>query len=452
MAMTSEEIHVALCGCAGHGKSSFLRRLLLERAATGLGGATRAQAQRDEIDEPISGDCQAERGIESATRRGLPSVVETRAFGQGPSMVFAGHRFTFIDNGAAESVVDSVIYGLHLADAAIVVIEVKSDLRRDWDWIIRAIYGLRVPLLAICITKMDSVYYAQERFADLKREVQEFIGRVKSGGDDWPPIIPVSSRDGVGFDFVSAPDRAEGPASSSEGPSVAQVLRTAAERTTATRLKPLRVVVGDHVRIDSANGQRLLVVADLVTGHIRSGDVLLVEGDALGERAVMSVVSVQPARQRIGSMASEDGVTARAAITAIVECSGMPQGGRSLRRGSVLSSGERPMTSALSIRAIIVFFETETPYSDREFQLTVHDARVNCRLVRLDGDVETLSAAPGGVPVSAVLNFEKAFVIEPAAEALRLGRFELRREDRVVGCGVCIEAFGNWTARKLFRS
>src|SRR5262249_16052781 len=112
----------------------------------------------------------------------------------------SGAAFTLIDNpGHHERYLDNIIYGLYLADYAILVVDARAGVEEGTELAATLIAGLKLPLLAVCITKMDCVNYSQEIYQSVKTQIESSlfdsilrrIGRV--------PIIPVSALDGFGF-------------------------------------------------------------------------------------------------------------------------------------------------------------------------------------------------------------------------------------------------------------
>jgi elongation factor 1-alpha len=460
--MLEHEKHIVICGHVKHGKSTLTGRLLVE-----TGNIDPAEVERIWQDVIAQPDYQERRKdynkyqaitlrhrgvtfdspgvLNDQSRTAYPARARIRT-DRGP--------FTLIDNPGHDTYIDSIVYGIYLADMAIIAVDAASGVAAGTERVARILDGLKVPVLGVCVTKMACVDYSPARFAEIRDQVIDMLHRQNLVSGDEPPVIPTSALEGAGLGFApSAGD--ESLRTWYKGPFVADLLQMANTRDADLADAPIRIVIGGQSEVLSPNGVGTVVVGNLESGTVATGDELVIVPTPDQEPRTLQVKSVRRARSvNEGRTEKLDRVSARTIVSLAIKSVSAAELKRSVRHGALLGSPKDPPRTACSITCSLVFFEKETVYSDKQFQLHAHGIRVPCRVVSLvhDGLVELQGDGPYvGEFVRASINFDKPFSIETADAFPRLARFVLRHEYRIVACGVCLSAHGAPAERRLFR-
>lgn len=459
--MLEQEKHIVICGHVKHGKSTLTGRLLVDTETVDP-----AEVERIWQEVMAQPDYQENRKnynkYQSITLRhrgatfDSPGVLNDQS--RTPYPARARIRtdrgpFTLIDNPGHDTYIDSIVYGIYLADMAIIVVDATHGVAAGTERVARILDGLKVPVLGVCVTKMALVDYSPARFAEIRDQVIDMLHRRNLVSGDVPPVVPTSALEGAGLGFVPSPAD-ESLRSWYDGPFVADLLNIADNRDANLANAPLRIVVGGQSEVLSPQGVGTVVIGSLESGTVAAGDDLVIVPAPDQEPRTLQVKSVRRARTvNEGRTEAVDSVSARAIVSLAIKNVQTADLKRSVRHGAVLGSRLKPPRTVCAITCSLVFFETETVYSDKQFQLHAHGTRVPCRIVSLTHEGLELQ---GGGPyigefVRASINFDKPYSIETADDFPRLARFVLRHEYRIVACGVCLVAHSAPVERRLFR-
>ncbi|HSY51114.1 MAG TPA: GTP-binding protein [Thermoanaerobaculia bacterium] len=459
--MIEQEKHVVVCGHVKHGKSTFTGRLLVETGAIGPAEVDRiwqeAQLQPAYLERPK--DYNKYQAI-TLRHRGAtfnsPGVLNDQSRTVFPArgrILTNRGPFTLIDNPGHHTYIDNIVYGIYLADSAIIVVGANDGVAEGTERVARILEGLKVPVLGVCITKMDMVNYSPARFDEVRAQIVELLEHRNLTTNDGPPVIPTSSLEGAGFGFAQCKGD-EVLRSWYKGPSVADLLEIADDHEARLAHGQLRIVVGGPSEVRSPEGVGTVVIGSLESGTVTPGDELVIVPVPEQEPRTLRVKSVRRARTvSEGRTEDTDSVGARAIVSLAIKGVQASDLKRSMRHGAVLGRPSDPPQTAYAATCNLVFFENETVYSDKEFQLHCHGSRVPCRIVNLMDDRSGLdnNAEYVGEFVHASINFEKAFSMERAEDFPRLARFVLREKYKIVACGVCVDLYQTPAERRLFR-
>jgi elongation factor 1-alpha len=459
-----DDKNIAICGHVKHGKSTFTGRLLVEMGAVRQHELKRAWdviSARTEFKENPK-DYNVFQALTLLKRQptfgpsGMPDDQSRTAFPERSRVRTAQGTYILIDNPGHDHYVDNTVYGIYLADFAILIVSASEGVGEGTERVARILEGLNIPLLAVCISKMDLVGYAEAKFNEIRTEVEDRILNRYFHRRNRLPIIPVSALTGFGFRSGTGEHRAEEPLGWYHGRGIGDLLSRAEKDDEDLPAKPLRITVEGRREVHVKADVGTMLVGSIESGTVKPGDVLaLAPAPRNGPRTVR-VRTVQ----RIGTLT--DGrseplpsLSARSLVALTVSTPEAKALRQNLTRGTVFASADRPATVAHALRARVVFFDREVIYSAREFQLHVHGQKVPCNIANID-DVDvvyreaTIKTFPGEI-FQADINLGIPVSIEPSDQFPRLSHFVLRFEYRIVACGVCLDVRDTPFPRRLFR-
>jgi sulfate adenylyltransferase subunit 1 len=175
-------LRVAAAGSVDDGKSTLIGRLLLD-----------SQQVLDDTLESVSenGDgpnlAHLTDGLRAERERGITIDVAYRYFAT------PARRFVLADTPGHEEYTRNMVTGASRADVSIVLIDatrgVVSQSRRHLA--ISAV--LHVPHVLVCVNKMDAVGYAESRFDEIARPVEQLVDKL---GLVSRRVIPISALEG----------------------------------------------------------------------------------------------------------------------------------------------------------------------------------------------------------------------------------------------------------------
>src|ERR1041385_8913234 len=205
--MRDEDKNIVICGHVKHGKSTFTGRLLVETGTVKLDDVQ--QAWKEVQDRPAfkenPKDFNQYQALTLVKRRptfgpsGLPDDQSRTEFPERSRVRTAHGTYTLIDNPGQDNYIDNTVYGIYLADFAILIVSANEGVEDGTDRVARILEGLETPLLAVCISKMDLVGYSEKKFEEVKHDVEDRILNKYFHRRNRLPIIPVSALTGFGF-------------------------------------------------------------------------------------------------------------------------------------------------------------------------------------------------------------------------------------------------------------
>lgn len=159
-----QDISLAICGHAWHGKSTLLGKAVVE-----FGMATRKQIEearrraREGRDASFvyallvfrSKDASDEQSEAAKGITILPSIVRFE---------FPKHRVTVIDTPGQETYANNRFFGMFQADAALLVVDCEEGLMPVTYQVLRILRGFEIPVHGVTLSKMDRVNYEEAPF------------------------------------------------------------------------------------------------------------------------------------------------------------------------------------------------------------------------------------------------------------------------------------------------
>jgi elongation factor 1-alpha len=495
--MRPTQNNISICGHAQHGKSTVAGRLMYA-----LGGVTDKELEKHRKEaEQIGRDVNKFSMIfrkhrTDAFNRGTAASNESR-MSQGRSVfptwgkiaLENSRLLTLVDTPGHEDFLDNLIYGIYLADMAIMTVKASAGVQDGTERVSRILSSFAIPTIAILVTQMDVVNYSEMIFDKVSEQIEEkIIPALQRYGSYQLPIIPVSALTGVGFGTppqsgLSEKEEAEWSRGIEtmkwyDGPDAIHAVTEPKNWVSPDAVSGVRFAVEGGMEIYSPPGVGTVLVGSLETGTLRPGEKLKIEpaSSDRGEDIVVQVRSVQPTRgvNEPVTTEGEKEVSARAIVgVALGNSVKKIAAEKYLRHGGVLGRLNEPPQTAKEISAELFFFEPDLVYGGKEFIILTNTSRGVARIYDVSTEQEPsvareeASAATGlrwrpvsrrhalslftesqGMAgyrpaltqrVSARLRFEKRLCIEKDEQYQRMTRFLLRDKNKIVACGRCLE-------------
>ena len=454
--MEPQDLNLAICGHAWHGKSTLLGKLVAECGMATQREVEEAHRQASDGRDPslvfaqlvfrskdtTHGDSEAARGITI-----LPSIVRFE---------FPDSRVTVIDTPGQETYTNNRFFGMFQADAALLVVDVKHRVQPITRQVIRILRGFEIPLKAVVLTKMDQVGYAQEPFLETVAQVRKVCEEYEVDAGQ-AAFIPASAY---------APDRqlhelGEGLTQFTrtpwyDGPTVRDFLKGLSFAALRPREAPLRLAIHGSEVYDHVPGIGKTATALVETGVVRADMVLQFEpvSRERNKPVTARVRSVQLTRGHFATpgVPLEEGVPRQLVGLAFKNLSEKD----SLRelfkgRGAIAGTVDHPPRVGQRLVLELTVFDKDTLlHKGGQWTMHVHVDRVPVQ-------VETMlerRAADGGPwktcrpedPIAVgewgrmeVTTVTRPVAIEEAATVPQLAKIVLRLENKAVAYGRCIK-------------
>jgi bifunctional enzyme CysN/CysC len=246
------DLRVAITGHVDHGKSTLIGRLLYDTGSLADGKAEEILASSERrglaVEWSFAVDAAQEERDQAIT------IETTRVWLQ-----HGGRRIVIIDTPGHREFIKNMMSGAADADAGILVIDALEGIA---DQTYRHAYLLRlldVPEIIVAVNKIDTVPDAEQRFAQISRDIRSVL---ETAGKPLRAIVPLSARDGD-----NVVKRSERTAWYS-GPTLIDVLM---------QLHPVAPLVDRALRFDIAdiyrfNDDERISVGNVVAGSVKAGD------------------------------------------------------------------------------------------------------------------------------------------------------------------------------------
>ena len=458
--MEPQDLNLAICGHAWHGKSTLLGKLVAECGMATQREVEEAHAQASEGRDPSlvfaqlvfrskdvsHGDSEAARGITI-----LPSIVRFE---------FPESRVTVIDTPGQETYANNRFFGMFQADCALLVVDAKHRVQPITRQVIRILKGFEIPLRAVVLTKMDQVGYAEEAFLEAVAEVKQVCEEYEVD-TTRAVFIPTSAY---------APDRqlhemGEGLTRFTktpwyDGPTVRDFLRGLSFDTLRRADGPLRLAIHGSEVYDHVPGIGKTATALVEQGTIKPDSILLFQplSAERNKPVTARVRSVQLTRGHFATpgIPLEQGVPRQLVGLAFKNLSEKD----SLRelfkgRGVIAGTVEQPPCVAQRLLIELTVFDKDTLIHTGGAQWTmhVHVDRVPVEVTRMverrdaNGGPWTPCSPEDPIAVGEwgrmeVTTITRPVAIEEAASVPPLSKLVLRLENKAVAYGRCLKILG----------
>lgn len=215
--MDKQDISLAICGHAWHGKSTLLGKLVAESgmaSARELENAKRQAADGRDASLVFAQLVFRSKDVtqhQSEAARGvtiLPSMVRFE---------FPDHRITVIDTPGQETYTNNRFFGMFQADCALLVVDCEEGPKPITTQVVRILKGFEILLRAVALTKMDKVHYAEKAFREREEEVRLLFEEYGVPHEGCSSFRPRPTRPGATF---TPPARGSSPSTRSTGSTV----------------------------------------------------------------------------------------------------------------------------------------------------------------------------------------------------------------------------------------
>src|ERR1041385_2071310 len=348
--MRPTETNIAICGHAKHGKSTVAGRLLYTLKAIGDSDLKKYKAEAEkrgkDFNEFSMVFLSQRKGV---FEKGLPSDLSRTVFPERGSVVLKENRLlTLIDTPGYSRFIDNIIYGIFLADMAILIVEASAGVGLGTLAVCRILSAFAIPTVAIYVTMMDVVGYSQLRFDEVKEQIADKVLPIlHRGSAAAPPVIPVSALSGAGFASENK------DLSWYHGVGAIEAIEQAKLANAPESVAVTRFAVEGSKEIFSPPGLGTVLVGSLETGKLQPNDELIIEPASTkeGKPITIRIRSIQRARSVNSprSTATETSISARAIVAIATSDVGRVAADKYLRHGGVLGPRPNPPMTATEV-------------------------------------------------------------------------------------------------------
>lgn len=446
LAADKQDVNLAICGHAWHGKST-----LVGKTAADLGMISRRElAQYEEIaakgrdaslvfanlvfrqkDTSHKAD-EAARGITV-----LPSFVRFE---------FPKHRVTVIDTPGQEAYVNNRFSGMFSADVACLVVDATDGVQVVTDQSLRVLRGFEIPLRAVAVTKIDRVGYEQAAYDRIVGAVREAIRR-NGLSDEGVAFIPTSAYEtgrsiyepGEGITRVTRMPWYKGP--------TFHQFMAGLDMKSLRPQRPLRIVIHSPDIHDQVPGIGTAFTGLVESGVVRKEMELVFQpiSDESGKPVTAVVRSVELTK---GHLATPGMGLSEAHPRQLIGCALSRVSTReSLRelfkgRGVVAGASDDPPRVAHELEADVTVLEKDVKAgAGHHWTLHCHVDKVGCEVASVER-TSTGDALQPGEWVRMRLKPIRSIAIEEAATLPALSKIVLRQDNRPIAFGRCVRILG----------
>lgn len=450
-----QDINIAVCGHASHGKSTLIGKAVAELGMVSrkrLEKAREAARQGRDPSHVYSNLVFRSKTVKPQSEAGRGITLQTAII----RFEFEGRRVTVIDTPGQELYTNNLFIGMFQADGALLLVSAASGIQPGTEQILRILVGFEIPLLGVSITKMDQVEYSQEAFeervTELRLKLDEFgiahesvvffpTSAYERGRELLDPGEGVTRYDHCGW---------------FGGPTFKGFLEDLSYDEIRPS-EPLRAVVHPSEAYDNVPGIGKAMTAVIECGSIRPNDTLVFEpvSTECGELVTADVKSLELTRGHIATPGlSIDEAKPRQLVG--IAISRLSRGG-SLRdvfngRGIVIGRADCPPSTALRmIIEVTIYNDKIQVRKGAEWVLHAHLDHISVRLEKIVAyrcsgenewlenlDVEKEDIAEGDW-ARVQVKLPRPIAIEEAGVLPYLSRIVLREGNKAVGFGRCIK-------------
>lgn len=441
--MSAESLNVGICGHTDEGKSTLLGHLICQLNLVDDRELKQARelaiSRHRDSTFTFAVLVSSEKALKRYDIRGV-TVKTSRVV-----LSFDDRDVTMLDTPGHEDFMKNMIWGLHQADFAILLVSVDGRVQKQTIEVVNILRSFNIPLSAVVVNKMDKVDWMEGPFDKAREEVSLYLNAAGVVALEDMPWIPTAALAGEGLidhEKISWYD----------GPSVADLIKG----ISASPIQvdgPMRLSF-ERDDVFDVKGIGEVAVGIVESGKLCVGDTIIFEPVSYMLNAIESspVRSIQLARDAIGSQ----GVNVREAIPRQIVGVRL----RKRKRGkwfdffdSQQASGivagppdNRPTVGTRFLCTITlvapVGVHKHSLAVGQPFSLNCHGEQVNTRITRLRrrrrldepwGQEDGVSLSPNE---QAEVEIETAHPIAIETSGIpSLSRFAIRVDRRVVGFG-----------------
>ncbi len=364
MAAEKSLLRLVACGSVDDGKSTLIGRLLYD-----LGAVPDDQLEALERDSKLVGTRGGDidyallvDGLIAEREQGITIDVAYRYFAT------EKRKFIVADSPGHTQYTRNMVTAASNADVAVLLVDARKGVltqtRRHA--FIASLMGISQVLLAV--TKMDMVSYSRERYDAIVGDFMALAGRLDLGR---VAAIPVS---GVSGDNIASRSAAT---PWYEGPTLLDLLESAAPREGAGESRPLRMAVQSVVR---PNQDFRGFAGRISSGAVSPGDAVRVLPSGRTAR-IARIVTADGDLMQAGS-----GQSVTLTFDDEIDCS----------RGDVIAAAAAPCEIADQFQATVVWMSDAPLFPGRRYLLKLGAAVANASIteIRHGFDIDTMQPIP----------------------------------------------------------
>ncbi len=409
-AMQKDTLSLVLVGHIDHGKSTLIGRLLYDTNSLPEGKFEEVQAAAHAEGRELEFGYIMDH-LHEERARGI-TIDTAQTFFSSPT-----RDYVIIDAPGHKEFIKNMITGASQAEAAVLICSVFEGVQEQTKRHAYVIKMLGVGQVIVAYNKMDLVDYSEEKFRQVKADMDAFLARL----DVKPSVeVPISAHlgDNVAAQSENMPWYS--------GPSIVEALDVF-QKVPSPVEKPLRFPVQDIYEQDDLR---------IVAGRVESGTLKTGQSVRFFPGARNAEVT------RILDYAEEDPTSARAG-----QCIGVLTGGYDPQRGEVAcADGDNPQLTD-RFQASVFWLSPEALELDDADGLVFKCAtqEKQCRIETLhrridSGSLEPLSTEEGRLEETevgeATVVTDGPVVLESFYDVQELGRFVLMKGLQVVAGGI----------------
>lgn len=454
--METQDISLAICGHAWHGKSTLLGKVVAE---SGMATQREIEAARKAAGEGRDASLVFAQLVFRSKDVNHTGSEAARGVTILPSMVrfeFPDHRVTVIDTPGQETYANNRFFGMFQADCAMLVVDCKDGIMPITEQVMRIFKGFEIPVHAVAVTKMDTVDYDESEFRLRCDEVREAFDTYGIEHDNVA-FIPTSS-------YAPARDihePGEGITSFQkmtwfEGPTVRDFLRELSFEKIRPANGPVRLVIHGSEVYDNVPGIGKTCTALIESGTVKPDQTLRFEPISAERKKLVTarVRSIQLTKGHIATpgVPIDKGVPRQLVGVALRNLSDKD----SLRelfkgRGVVAGTLDSPPRIARKMMVELTVFHPDTMLTTgAQWTMHVHVDRCPVQIDKIhakrpvessewqpvDDDDPLVMGEWGQLEFSIVT---RPLAVEEAAVCAPLSKFVLRKENKAVAYGRVVQ-------------
>jgi elongation factor 1-alpha len=422
MAKTKPHLNLIFVGHVDHGKSTTVGRLLYDSGHVDEQALRKLKEKAEELGKGGFEFAFVMDNLKEERERGVTIDLAHKKF------ISKKYEITIIDAPGHRDFIKNMITGASQADVAFLVVAANDGVMaqtKEHVWLLKT---LGVQQIAIIVNKMDMVNYKEERFNEVKKEVETLL---KTVGYKVAEVqfIPVSSL--LGGNVVKKSNEM----SWYKGPTIIEQMDLFKEPEKPTQL-PLRLPIQDVYNI---TGIGVVPVGRVETGIMKIGDKVIVVPARDGKGVTGEVKSIEMHHEQLTEAVPGDNVGF--SVRGI--------GKKDIARGDVLGSIANPPTVVSEFTAQMVVLNHPTVLTKGYTPVFhIHTAQVACQVTEL---LKKLDPASGQVLQenpdmlkngdAAIVKVvpTKPLVIEKQSAIPHMARFAVRDAGNTVAAGMCID-------------
>jgi bifunctional enzyme CysN/CysC len=323
--------------------------------------------------------------------------------------------YVIIDAPGHREFLKNMVSGAASADAAVVVIDAAEGVREQSRRHAYLLHLLGIRQVAVVVNKMDLVGFDQARFAEVSKEITDYLASI---GATPMVIVPMSARDGDNIATRSARTPWY------DGPTVLSAL-DGFHGHPGVGAQPLRLPIQDVYKFDA----RRILAGRMESGSLTVGDTLLFSPS--NKTARVHSIEAWPEDRKPASAAAGDAVGITLDEQIFVE------------RGEIASHVTSPpkLSTVFHARLFWLGHKPLAVGSRYKLKLLTQEAEVTVQSIERIVDTQTLEHASGetverNAVAEVTLRSRQVLALDDYGDLPKTGRFVLVEDYDTVGGGV----------------